>query len=85
MQRMYLDYKSQLVSPDQSGQHEAYPMCRVVLAIKADNFNNAHLERLIQRADRIINVEDIFHRLRHRTLGQENEGIALAGRVAFCY
>jgi hypothetical protein len=56
---------------------------RIVLAIQPDNLNDAHLQRLIQRPDRVVDIEDIFHRLGHRAMGQKHECITLAGRVAF--
>lgn len=59
-------------------------MLRIVLAIQPDHLNDAHLQRLVQRPDRIVDVKDIFHRLGHRTMSQKHESIALTRRVGFC-
>lgn len=60
----------------------AYPICRIVLAVRPNNLNDAHLEQLIQRRNGIVDAKDILHGLEYG-MREENECIPFASRVQF--
>lgn len=57
-------------------------MCRVVFTVQPYHLNNAQLELLIHARDLIVYAQDVLHRLRHRTICEEDKGVALACRIA---
>jgi len=40
------------------------------------------LKSFVQGTDGLVNAENVFNGLGHRAMGEENEGVTLAGGVA---
>ena len=58
-------------------------MAGVSLAVSPNDFDDAHLECLVQRADRIGYADDVFDSLWHIAVRQKHKCVALARRVRF--
>lgn len=78
--RMYLAYTFIRGVSDEIGKG-SYAVRRIIFTIQPDNLNDAHLQSLVQRPNRIIYRHDIFDCLGHRAVSKEYESIALAAWV----
>ena len=56
-------------------------MCGVILAVQAYDFNDSHLEGLVESRDGIIDAQDILNCFWHGTMGKKDERVSLAGGV----
>lgn len=61
----------------------AYSMCWVTLAVRSDDLNNAHLKRLVQAWNWIVDAQDIFHRFLHWTVREKDERVPFTRRISF--